>query len=347
MIRPSLLFCFLLGGSLLANSQSTEWKPAGDHIKTPWTDSVKPANVLPDYPRPQLVRSGNWTNLNGLWQYAILPKFSGDAIPTSFQGQILVPFAVESSLSGIEKTVGKDSILWYSRNINTPGLAKNKSTLLHFGAVDWLCDVYVNGTKVGTHQGGYDPFSFDITAALKKGNTQQLAVRVWDPSDDGPQPRGKQVRRPNSIWYTPVTGIWQTVWMESVPTTYIASTKQVPDVDKKALHISVNAENLMPGDAVRVTAWDGTNKVAEQVLTGTNETDLQIANPKLWSTENPFLYDLKVYIERKGKPVDAISSYFAMRKISLAPDKQGVQRMMLNDKFLFQYGPLDQGWWPD
>jgi beta-galactosidase/beta-glucuronidase len=316
---------------------------SGTKISTPWSAKLNASNPLPEYPRPQLVRTNNWINLNGTWQYTILPK--EQTIPASFSGNILVPFAVESALSGVAKTVGKDSVLWYKKIVSLKP-DKNKKQLLHFGAVDWLCDVYVNNKKVGTHQGGYDPFFFDITNALKKGNQQELAVRVWDPSDEGPQPRGKQVKRPNGIWYTPVTGIWQTVWLESVPKTYILSTRQTPDIDKQIIKISVQLENKQPNDQLRITAWDGTNKVAEKTING-NETELQISNQKLWSPENPFLYNLKLSVLRKDKVIDEVNSYFAMRKISMAPDNNGIQRMLLNNQFVFQYGPLDQGWWPD
>ncbi|MEJ7587861.1 MAG: sugar-binding domain-containing protein [Ferruginibacter sp.] len=261
--------------------------------------------------------------------------------------KILVPFAVESALSGVGKTVGKDSVLWYTRDLTLPGNFKNNTVLLHFGAVDWLCDVYVNGKAVGTHKGGYDPFSFDISSALNKKGNQEIAVRVWDPSDEGPQPRGKQVKNPEGIWYTPVTGIWQTVWLEGVPKTYISSTKQTPDIDKKTLHVSARMENIVPGDQVVVSAWKGNEKLTEQTMGENNETILSIADPQLWSPKNPFLYDLKLTVMRKGKPVDEVKSYFAMRKISMAPDNNGTQRMLLNNQFLFQYGPLDQGWWPD
>ena len=337
-----LLFALLLlQYSLKAQN---DWKIVPGKITSPWAEKVNPANPLSEYPRPHLVRK-DWTNLNGLWQYSILPK-DQQSIPADAQGSILVPFAVESVLSGIGKTVGKDSILWYKKTVSVPD-SKNKNIILHFGAVDWLCTVFVNGKEVITHQGGYDPFSIDITQSLKKGSKQDIAVRVWDPSDDGPQPRGKQVKKPQSIWYTPVTGIWQTVWMEAVPKTYIVETKQTPDVDQKLLRVSAKVENLQPGDQVTVSAWDGNTKTAEQVLPANGEVSLSIPNAKLWTPDNPFLYDLRYSIIRKNKVVDEAKSYFAMRKISMQPDKNGIQRMLLNDQFVFQYGPLDQGWWPD
>ncbi len=335
----------LLSVALLTNAQSSGWKIVPGHITTQWADEVNPANTLPDYPRPQLQRS-DWQNLNGLWQYAILPVSGNDAIPTAFQGNILVPFAVESALSGVGKTVGKDNILWYQRDITVPAKRKGKRTLLHFGAVDWRSDIYVNGKNVGRHEGGYDPFTFDITDALKKGSKQQLAVRVWDPTNDGPQPHGKQVVNPEGIWYTPVTGIWQTVWLETVPDTYIVSTKQTPDLDNNILSVNTSVKNLQPGDIINISAWKGNEKVAEKTGADTSVT-LSISDPEMWSPSHPFLYDLKLTVMRKGKSVDEVKSYFAMRKISIAPDANGIQKMMLNNKFLFEFGPLDQGWWPD
>jgi beta-galactosidase/beta-glucuronidase len=283
-------------------------------------------------------------NLNGLWDYAI--KSKNETMPSSFSGTILVPFAVESALSGSGKQVGKDNQLWYRRSVIIPSSFKNKNVLLHFGAVDWKCDVMVNGKKAGSHQGGYDPFTFDVTSLLNKFGSQEIVVNVWDPSDEGPQPRGKQIKNPHSIWYTPVTGIWQTVWLEAVPKTYIESTKQTPDVDKQTLTIKAIVKNLQPGDQVKVTAMIGTEKIAE-VEISSRDSVLKIPNPRLWTPGNPFLYDLTIYVLRKGKIVDEAKSYFAMRKISMGPDQNGIQRMMLNNEFVFQYGPLDQGWWPD
>lgn len=338
-----VLICIGTGISLVAQNQ---WKPVAGKIATQWSADVKAENPLPEYPRPQLTRK-SWISLNGLWQYAIIPKQAEAQAPAAFDGNILVPYAVESSLSGVGKNVGKDNLLWYKRTVDVPAAFKKGKVLIHFGAVDWECDVFVNGTKVGSHQGGYDPFSFDVTSALKKGNKQELIVKVWDPSDEGPQPRGKQVKQPEGIWYTPVTGIWQTVWLENVPQTYIASTKQTPDIDKQSLAVNVNVENLQAGDEVNISAWDGKQQVATAIAKGEAPAALSISNPKLWSPADPFLYDLKISVTRKGKVIDEVGSYFAMRKISVEPDKNGIKRMLLNNTFVFQYGPLDQGWWPD
>jgi len=339
--------CFFLLLTLVvvefSAAQSPSWKAVEGKITTPWAEKVDPAKTLSEYPRPQLVRQA-WLNLNGLWDFAIKPEKENQ--PTSFDGKILVPFAVESALSGVGKTVGKENQLWYKRTVTIPAAFKNNNVLLHFGAVDWRCDVYVNGQKAGSHQGGYDPFSFDITALLKKSGLQEIVVSVWDPSDEGPQPRGKQVKNPKSIWYTPVTGIWQTVWIEAVPKTYIESTKQTPDIDKRTLSVKSIVKNLQAGDKLKVSAWDGSQKISEEEVSG-DEVVLQIGSPKLWSPANPFLYDLNIAVIRKGKVIDEVKSYFAMRKISMSPDKQGIQRMFLNNEFVFQYGPLDQGWWPD
>ena len=326
----------------LGFSQQTAWKIVEGRIQTPWAEKVNPSSVLAEYPRPQMVRDP-WMSLNGLWDYAI--KQQGDAVPTAFDGKILVPFAIESALSGVGKNVGKENHLWYRRTVSIPSSMKNKTVLLHFGAVDWQSDVYVNGKKAASHRGGYDPFSVDITSFLKSGQ-QEIVVRVWDPSDEGPQPRGKQVNKPHAIWYTPVTGIWQTVWLEAVPKTYLKGFLQTPDIDLKYLAVTTTVQNAQPGDQVRISAFDGTQLVTEQSF-DVNGGSLSIPNPKLWSPSDPFLYDLKIAVIRKGKVVDEIKSYFAMRKISMGPDEHGIQRMLLNNKFVFHFGPLDQGWWPD
>ncbi|MDQ6814238.1 MAG: beta-galactosidase [Bacteroidota bacterium] len=334
-----------IAGALHVSAQDLNWQMGKNKIPTVWADSVNPANPLPEYPRPQMVRT-NWINLNGLWDYTIVPKAQQETVPVSYAGKILVPFAVESALSGVGKTVGKDSVLWYKRQFTIPSKFNRENLLLHFGAVDWLCDVFVNGKLAGTHQGGYDPFSIDVTPFLK-GGSNELIVRVWDPSDDGPQPRGKQVKQPHSIWYTPVTGIWQTVWLEPVPKTYIVSTKNTPDIDKQTITVAAQLNNLLASDRLRISVWDGSQKIAEQEILGSTQAILQLNDTKLWSPANPFLYDLKVSVVRNNKVVDEIQSYFAMRKISIGTDANGIKRILLNNNFMFQYGPLDQGWWPD
>lgn len=331
--------------AISTDAQAQAWKPVAGKISTPWAEKLDPASPLPDYPRPQLVRKNNWKNLNGLWDYAITSKAEATA-PKSYQGKILVPFPVESSLSGVGKTIDKDNLLWYKTSFAIPSNIKN-NVLLHFGAVDWKTDVWVNGKKVGTHEGGFDPFSFDITAFVKKGGKQELVLSVWDPTDGGPQPRGKQVMKPEGIWYTPVSGIWQTVWLEGVSKTHIASTKQTPDIDARTITVSANIEGAVAGDMLRITAFDGSSKVGEAQVAYSGTASLALTSPKLWSPTTPFLYDLKVAVIRNGKVVDEIGSYFAMRKSSMGPDKNGTQRMLLNNEFVFQYGPLDQGWWPD
>lgn len=341
--KCSLVLITVLFPSIFTFSQQANWKIAGSKISTPWAEKINPASPLAEYPRPHMVRN-IWKNLNGLWDYSIRPK--QDSASNNYTGKILVPFAVESALSGVGKTVGKDSLLFYRTTFTVPSEMKGKNILLHFGAVDWRAEVFLNGKKIGMHEGGFDPFSFDITSAVKKGN-QQLEVRVWDPTDDGPQPRGKQVKNPEGIWYTPVTGIWQTVWLEAVPKTYITATRHTPDIEKQNIAVSADLKNPQAGDQVRVSAWDGTNKVAEQTVGANTIATLTVNNAKLWSPGNPFLYDLTFSVVRNGKVVDEVKSYFAMRKISIAPDKNGIQRLMLNNKFLFQFGPLDQGWWPD
>lgn len=329
---------------IVFSSVAQNWQPVKGKIMSPWAEEINLNKVLDYYPRPQLKRS-NWQNLNGLWQYAITAK-EQSTIPAVFQGNILVPFAIESALSGVGKNVGKDSLLWYKNIVNISNPQKEK-VLLHFGAVDWRCDVFVNNKKIGTHEGGFDPFVFDITSYLNKGTKQEIALRVWDPTNDGPQPIGKQINNPHGIWYTPVTGIWQTVWVEKVPATYIASTKQEPDIDKGTLEIMVDVNGAQPGDILSYKVMDGNNIVGEFTNAVNKSFSIPVKNAKLWSPDLPHLYDLKIALKRKGKVIDEIESYFAMRKISLKKDHKGIQRLALNNNILFQYGPLDQGWWPD
>ena len=332
-----------LWGALAAQLHA-QWKPVEGRIRTQWSEQVNPDNVLPEYPRPIMERT-EWKNLNGLWDYAIIEK--GKHTPSVFDGKILVPFAVESSLSGVAKTVGAEKELVYRRSFEVPSSWKGKKVLLHFGAVDWKTDVWVNDVKVGSHTGGFTPFSFDITEALQ-GKNNTLIVKVWDPTDKGYQPRGKQVSRPEGIWYTPVTGIWQTVWLEPVSESYIQDLRITPDIDNSLLSLKALVKDATSKDLVEVKVFDGQQLVAQGK--SINRECVQVAMPentKLWSPESPFLYTLKVSLKQNGKLVDEVSSYAAMRKYSSKRDANGIVRLELNNKPLFQFGPLDQGWWPD
>lgn len=337
------LFLALMSLTATAKAPNSPWKPAGDKIKTKWAETLDPNHVLPEYPRPIMERS-NWANLNGLWEYAIQPI--GQKEPQAFEGKILVPFAVESSLSGVQKQVGKDKELWYKRTFTVPSSWKGKTVLLHFGAVDWKTEVYLNDIKIGSHTGGYTPFCFDITHYLKSGN-QKLVVKVWDPTTDGYQPVGKQNANPNGIWYTPVTGIWQTVWMEPVNNKHITHIESTPDIDSQKLTVHVATEGTTWGDLVDIQVKDGNTVVANAKGAVGQPIDIAIENPKLWSPESPSLYDVEVKLFSGGKLQDKIKSYAAMRKISTQRDGNGIVRLQLNNKDYFQFGPLDQGWWPD
>ncbi len=320
------------------------WKPAGERIKTEWAAKIDPANPLPEYPRPQMARS-DWKNLNGLWEYAITPKEAN--IPSVYDGKILVPFAVESSLSGVQRNVGDDKVLWYRTTFTKPENWKADRLLLHFGAVDWKSDIWINNIKVGTHQGGYTPFCFDITPFMVKGKPQEIIVRVWDPTDNGYQPRGKQVNRPEGIWYTPVTGIWQTVWIEPVAQSYISHLKTIPNVDGGNITVMASAEGAQFSDIIEVKVLSEGKVISTARAAAGQEVLAAVPDARLWSPESPFLYDLEVAIVRNGVVTDRVTSYFGMRKISTKRDKNGIVRLQLNNKDYFQFGPLDQGWWPD
>lgn len=337
-------FRFVMPVALLAPlpAFAADWKPAPAPLMTKWGKQVTPQNAWQEYPRPQLVRK-DWLNLNGLWDYAITARDA--ARPQKWDGQILVPFAIESALSGVGKHVTKDQVLWYHRTVELPA-GWGGRILLHFEAVDWEATVFVNGKELGTHRGMSDPFSFDITDALKDGKGE-LVVRVWDPTDSAAQPRGKQVSKPGGIWYTPVTGIWQTVWMEPVSEAHATSLQAQVNIEKRTVTFSVAGKNLKDGDTVEVKIKTGGESTSTLQFPFDLPIPVTIDTPKLWTPDSPFLYETEVTVRRGDKVLDRFGTYFTMRKVSVGKDDKGVMRLMLNNKPLFQIGPLDQGWWPD
>lgn len=317
------LFCALENPS---NAQQ-KYQIASAPIQTRWAKEVSPSNALKEYPRPQLTRQ-NWTNLNGLWQYAITAKDA--AKPSNFDGRILVPYPIESALSGVKKSLKADQNLWYKRSFN---YEQGEKTLLNFGAVDWEATVFINGTQVGSHKGGYTAFTLDITSALKNGENE-IMVKVYDPTDQGYQPHGKQVSNPENIYYTPSSGIWQTVWLETVPADYIQSLSITPDIDQSLVSVTVNSSS---NSEVSLSTGGQTIKGKTN-----NPILIPVKNVRLWSPANPYLYGLTVTL---GK--DQVKSYFGMRKVSVAKDSKGIDRIMLNNKPYYNLGTLDQGFWPD
>ena len=336
---------FYLLFTLVSVMTFAQYAPAGDRIKTSWGENIDPSHVWEEYPRPIMERS-RWMNLNGLWNYAIQPK--GSTEPLRYEGEILVPFCIESSLSGVGKKPTEKDELWYSREFSIPTDWKNKHVLLNFGAVDWRADVWVNDIKVGSHTGGYAAFSLDITAALRTSGKQKLVVRVYDPTNTGTQPHGKQCKDPHGIWYTPVTGIWQTVWLEPVDATHIRSLRITPDIDTHRVTVALNTSTCIQDATVEVKVLDGKQVIATARSLGTEPVEVAMPQDhKLWSPDSPHLYDLDITVSRNGKPVDQVKSYVGMRKISMQKDANGIMRMTLNNRPLFHMGPLDQGWWPD
>lgn len=330
----------ILIGACISVTSFAQWKPAEIDLATRWTKQVSPDNALTEYPRPQMVRT-QWQNLNGLWQYAITQK---DApVPSSYTGKILVPFPIESALSGVKKSVLPNQNLWYKRQIARPALKNGERALLHFGAVDWQANVFLNGKPVGEHTGGYQSFTCDITDALQEANNE-LTVKVYDPTDQGPNPHGKQVLKPANIYYTPTTGIWQTVWLEIVPAAAISGIKMTPDVDKGVLNVSVKAPE---GYEVALTALKDGKPAGTAKGSSNSGIQLPVKDARLWSPADPFLYDLQVQLVKKGKTVDEVKSYFGMRKVEIKKDAAGHDRIFLNNQYTYNLGTLDQGFWPD
>lgn len=318
------------------------WQMKQAPLMTSFSNDIDPNNVLPEYPRPQMVRD-QWMNLNGIWQFQ--PGTSQqEAVPQGdLSNSILVPFPVESAISGIMEHHPR---LWYKRKFTIPENWQGKRILIHFGAVDYEAQVFVNGASVGTHRGGYDPFSYDITDYLQSNGEQQLAVRVYDPTDAAGFPRGKQTLYPQGIMYTSTTGIWQSVWLEPVSDTHIKNIKLVPDIDQSILKLTVNTIGTENNVSFTAKVKDNGNVV--QTINGAPNQEISIPIPeeKLWSPDSPFLYDLEITLHKDANQLDSIGSYFGMRKIAVEKEN-GFRKLYLNNHFLFEMGPLDQGFWPD
>ena len=328
MLSAALLF--------LMTTEQQQWKPVEGHIVTRWAAQVDPSNPLAEYPRPTLVRD-KWKSLNGLWDYKIQPAVSS-AVPQEFDGKILVPFAVESALSGVKKPLLPTDTLWYRRTFVRPSGWGGKA-VLHFDAVDWEAVVWLNGKQLGTHRGGYDRFSFEVD--LKEGENE-VVVSVHDPTDTGTQPRGKQVLKPEGIWYTAVSGIWQTVWIEPAGDVTIRGIDVRTSLDGR-VEVVADADGLLPTDEIRASVAAPSGRSIEVAGAGLT---FRVVDPALWSPSDPALYGLTLTVVRGGKTIETARSYFAFRTIEVRKDNYG-RRLYLNGEPVFQVGPLDQGWWPD
>lgn len=343
----AILILFLAGAFCGKPTEMPEanWIPAEGTLLTRWAGDVTPETAHAEYPRPQMKRE-EWKNINGMWEYAIRPE--EEQPPEQYDGFILVPFPVESALSSVKKTVGKENRLWYRRTFTIPRSWMKKRVLLNFEAVDWETTVWINGRQIGIHRGGYDPFSFDITDALKKRGTQEIVVSVWDPVNEGTQPRGKQVRNPRGIWYTSVTGIWGTVWMEPVDPVHIHSIRMIPDIDAGEVQVVVRCPDSAVDNRVELEVGGEGSTAIKATGQAEEEITVVLEDPKLWHPDSPYLYNLTVVLkDRQDRTLDRIESYFGMRKISVQEDESGIMRLFLNGRGQFMVGPLDQGWWPD
>ena len=341
MIRL-IFFVLMLATSL----QAQNWKAVGGEMMSQWGKKVSPENVWQEYPRPQFERT-EWKNLNGLWDYSLLKTNQSE--PKRFQGKILVPFSFESPLSGVGKKITPEDKMWYKKSFSLPKNWDGKDVIIHFEAVDYHCSVWVNDILVGSHKGGFDRFSFNITPYLKLKGNQKVVLSVEDATNFSSQPRGKQQINASGIYYTPVSGIWQTVWLEAVsPEAYLEEVKTTTDLDRSLVTLTPLANKaLVSGYKVAVEVFFEGKKVTSGSTESNEALSLKINHPHLWSPDHPHLYSVKMsFANPNGKLIDRVESYFGMRKISLG-DHKGVKYLFLNNEPLFHYGTLDQGWWPD
>jgi len=344
--RISIVFILVL---LLQYSfiQAQNWAPVPGQIMTNWANDVTPENVWKEYPRPQMVRT-DWLNLNGLWDFEITERDT-NKIAINYARKILVPFCVESALSGIKETITGKQQMIYRRFFSIPSHWNQKHLILHFEAVDYEAKVWVDGKYVGIHKGGYDHFQFDIAGFLNKDEKHEIKLVVWDPTNEGSQPIGKQALPAirNRTKYTATSGIWQTVWLEPINALAIESIKIIPNIDNATISLQTKIVGATQGARIKIQAFDQGKEIASSIAAIGEPVSLQLNQPKLWSPTNPFLYDLKLSLINDRKVVDEVSSYFGMRKISMGRDKEGYMRILLNNEIIYQLGPLDQGYWPD
>jgi hypothetical protein len=312
-----------------------------NRLTTRWASDVTAGNVWPEYPRPHMVREG-WHSLNGWWEYAITDHDA--AAPVQYEGKILVPYPVESALSGVKRALRPDQLLWYRRTIHHTPNGDDERLLLHFDAVDYEASVYLDGKQVGAHRGGYQRFTLDISSAIRPG-ANELVVKVHDPTEAGPNARGKQKQCGRWMFYSASSGLWQSVWLERVPACYIAALKITPDVDNACAHVHVDVEGWAEGCIIDVVAASRGAVVARE--RGDRRLSLRFDDPRLWSPDDPHLYDLQVRLLRGDRVIDTVKSYCGLRKIDVKPDAEGRFRIYLNDRYTFNLGVVDQGYWPD
>ena len=332
-------------GALLQTSVFAAWSPKGDKIRTVWAEKVTPENVWRSYPRPQLQRS-QWMNLNGLWKFAVTDQATTKK-QVKYEGEILVPFAIESSLSGVQRTFLPTDKLWYQHNFTIDEDWKGKNIILHFQAVDYECQVWVNNKLAGTHKGGNNPFEFDITKFINKSGDQIVELSVVDPTDQESISRGKQQLNQKGIWYTPVSGIWQTVWLEAVNPQHIRQILPEADIHKKTVKLHLDIAGAKGQENIKVEVMDDGKVIKTITQKGISDMEIEIPNAVLWSPASPKIYHLNVELSVNGKTTDNVKSYFTLRETSIKKDACGYNRICLNGEPIFQFGTLDQGWWPD